>query len=399
MCYMINEDAPVIVQKFGGTSVATLERIKSVACIIANTKSKGKSIVAVVSAMAGVTNKFVSYVRNMGGIDSCAESDFVVSSGELVSAGLLAIALKDHGINAAPYAGWQVPIITNEEYGSATILDVQTDNITAALSRGIIPIVCGFQGITQSHRVTTLGRGGSDLTAVAIASAIGAQLCEIYSDVDGIYTVDPNIYGKANKITEINYMEMLEMSSYGAKVLQEQSVDYAMGKKVKIRVASSFIDSEGSFISDAVSVKQFVGIAVSRDLAQIKAYCRDITRVDEVLQLLSKNFISVEMFKDGVDNKIKIMLDKQKISKALSILSKVDILSGVKQVIMKKHFARISIIGRNFSKTVADTLENQLVSDGIKVFDTSVFEHRVNIIISSENMHFAVDVLHKYCGL
>ncbi|MDR0631663.1 MAG: aspartate kinase [Holosporaceae bacterium] len=386
-----------IIQKFGGTSVATLERIKNVANIIANFHQNKRSVIAVVSAMAGVTNKFIGYAHALNVCEGDPEYDYVVSSGELITAGLLAMALRNLGLRAKPYSAWQVPILTDDNYGRAVIQKIDTNNLQKDTAEGIIPVICGFQGINTENRVTTLGRGGSDLTAVAVASAVKADLCEIYSDVDGVYTVDPNLYNEARRIDEISYHEMLEMASQGAKILQEQSVDYAMKKEVVIRVASSFIDNKGTIISGKTPSEGFRGLAVTPSLSQIKIVCQNGPQF--CVDLLNKYFIKAEILKNGDPFKFDVLLDKKKITVALRILRNCDSVESARQVISCKPSSRISVIGSSISTKTSNLLINALKTKRIEVSESSLTDHKINLVVLSDKLLESVALLHKHCGL
>jgi len=385
-----------IVQKFGGTSVATLERIKHVAELIAKTHKK-LPVAVVVSAMAGVTNKFVECVQNLGNFEGDAEYDGVVSSGELVTAGLMAITLKTMGLKSRSYAGWQIPIETSCNYGSAVIQSVNPNNLMSDLQNGIIPVVCGFQGISPENRVTTLGRGGSDLTAVAISDALKANICEIYSDVDGVYTIDPNLYPQAHRIDKIHYDEMKEMAALGAKVLQEQSVDYAMKKNVRIRVASSFIENEGTIICSDIFPKKFSGLAVTQSLSQFKI-CHTPESDLKIIELLEENFIRCELIKAS-DGEFCILIDRQKIPLMQRIFAKENYVLSVKQKMIRKNFSRISVIGSEFTQNDAEKIVLILNQSKIEVFYCSIRKNGINLIVLTENLLKSIDVLHKNCGL
>jgi aspartate kinase len=377
--------------------VATLERIKNVANIIARSHFQGQRITAVVSAMAGVTNKFVGYVRNLNIYEGDPEYDYVVSSGELITAGLVAIALKNLGIKARSYSSWQVPILTNDNYGHAIIQKIDPINLQKDMEDGVVPVVCGFQGVSSENRITTLGRGGSDLTAVAIAAAVRADLCEIYSDVDGVYTIDPNLYNEAKRIDEINYYEMLEMAAQGAKILQEQSVDYAIKENVIIRVASSFIDNSGTIISGKISSKSFSGLAVTPSLSQIRVFHQK--SVENILELLKMNYIRTEILSDDDSEKIDIIMDKRKTSLAINLLKNCDFVKSVRQVVSRRPLSRISVIGASISSETADELANILESKKVEVFETSASGCRVDLTVTSGRLLESIAILHKYCGL
>ncbi len=385
-----------IVQKFGGTSVATLERIRRVAELIA-TSYRMQPVTVVVSAMAGVTNRFVEYAHDLGSAEGDAEYDSVVSSGELVTAGLLSITLKNMGLKSRSYAGWQIPIETSCRYGSAVIQSVNPNNLVKDLKSGIIPVVCGFQGISPENRVTTLGRGGSDLTAVAISDALKADLCEIYSDVDGVYTVDPNLYPQARCIDKIHYNEMKEMAALGAKVLQEQSVDYAMKKNVRIRVASSFVEHEGTIICSDIPEKKFSGLAVTQNLSQFKIR-HTLKSHLSIIKLLEQHFIRCEIIKT-LDGKFSLLIDRQKVPLMKSLLSKENHILDIKQEMVRKNFSRISVIGSNFNQDDHEKIISDLNRSKIEVFYCSIRKNGLNLIVLTESLLKSIDVLHKSCGL
>jgi aspartate kinase len=386
-----------VVQKFGGTSVATLERIKNVADIIARSYKKGQSVVAVVSAMAGVTNKFIGYVHNLNTYEGDPEYDQVVSSGEIITAGLLAISLKNCGLKARSYSSWQVPIITNSSYSNAVIQKIDSSNLKMDLSAGVIPVICGFQGVSYEQRVTTLGRGGSDLTAVAVAASVDADLCEIYSDVDGVYTVDPNLYAEAKRIDEISYREMLEMASHGAKILQEQSVNYAMQKGVAIRVASSFVDGSGTIISSKTSPKNFRGLAIVPSLSQIKVLHDE--NLSGIINILEERLIKTEIISQEGSSRVNILLDKKKTTLALNILKNCDFVRSARQIVAQKPFSQISVIGSFISSEAGKFLVKILEDKKIDIFKFSAAGYKVNLIIASDRLAEAIELLHKHCGL
>ena len=261
-----------IVQKFGGTSVADIERIKAVARRVKREVDAGNEVAVVVSAMAGATNQLVGWTNAMGEIPDPKEYDVVVASGEQVTAGLTALALQGLGVRARSFLGWQLPVRTDRAHGKARIEAIPSDALIAGMKSGEVAVVAGFQGVAADGRVTTLGRGGSDTSAVALAAALGAERCDIFTDVDGVYTTDPRIVAKAKKLDKITYEEMLEMASLGAKVLQTRSVELAMNHRVRVQVLSSFTEAPGTLVVDEEEIveKQVVsGIAYSRDEAKI----------------------------------------------------------------------------------------------------------------------------------
>lgn len=408
-----------IVQKFGGTSVATLDRIQNVAKIVADSRrSSNNDIVVVVSAMAGVTNKFADYVNALGANEGHPEYDTVLSSGELVTAGLTAIALQNAGIKSRSYASWQVPIITNCNHGRAVIQDVDPSNMVRDLSEGIVPVVCGFQGVSKdAARTTTLGRGGSDLTAVAVASAVGADVCEIYSDVDGVYTADPNLYASAQKIEQIGYAEMLEMAAQGAKVLQEQSVRYAMEKNVVIRVASSFIEAPGTLISPSAPAKTFCGMAITPMLSQLlltpknseqsvvpsepkesfgnECFSDDFRNA--VRDILANNFIQTDFLHRK--NRSTLLLNKHQAHLAVKLLRDTDFIAEVRYKFSRKPLSKLSIVGNGLSIEKAQDLVIELKQNHIDSFVGTISEHKINLLIAFEHLLDGISVLHKHCGL
>src|SRR6516162_64870 len=257
-----------IVQKFGGTSVAGVERIKNVARRVKSEVDSGNEVAVVVSAMAGTTNQLIDWTRTMSQLHDAREYDVVVSSGEQVTAGLLALAIQDLGIDARSWLGWQVPIRTDGVHGKARIETIEIDEIRRRLSQGQVAVMAGFQGVGPRGRITTLGRGGSDTSAVAFAAALDAERCDIFTDVDGVYTSDPRIVARARKLSRITYEEMLEMASQGARVLETRSVEMAMNHRVRVQVRSSFTDGPGTLLvdEDEIVEHQVVsGIAYSRD--------------------------------------------------------------------------------------------------------------------------------------
>ena len=261
-----------IVQKFGGTSVADTQRIKEAAKKVAFEHSQGHQVVVVVSAMAGVTNKLIEFKNCVNNGLDASEYDVVLSSGEQTSAALMALALQNMGVRARSWLGWQIPIWTDNVYGKARITGIETDLLENQLKKNEIVVVAGFQGLTPDKRITTLGRGGSDLTAVALAGALQARQCDIFTDVEGIYTCDPRIVSSASKLDKITYEEMMEMSSLGAKVLQTRAVELAMNYNVRIQVRSAFIDSPGTYLvsEDEIVEQQVVsGISHNRDEAKV----------------------------------------------------------------------------------------------------------------------------------
>src|SRR5579885_1089294 len=261
-----------IVMKFGGTSVADTDRIRAVAERIKREVEAGREVAVVVSAMAGATNQLVAWTNAIARLHDAREYDAVVASGEQVTAGLTAIALQEIGVRARSWLGWQIPVLTDDAHGKARIRGIETAELDRRMAGGEVPVVAGFQGLGSDRRITTLGRGGSDTSAVALAAALAADRCDIFTDVDGVYTTDPRIVAKARKLDKITYEEMLEFASQGAKVLQTRSVEMAMNHRVRVQVLSSFTDQPGTLVvdEDEIVEKRVVsGIAYNRDEAKI----------------------------------------------------------------------------------------------------------------------------------
>lgn len=385
-----------IVQKFGGTSVATLDRIKHAAEIIAKSHAEGNAVVAVVSAMAGTTNRFVDYVHSLGAHEGDPEYERVVSSGEMITAGLLAIALKKIGVPAKSYASWQVPIITDDNFGQAAIKNINPEKMQKDIFAGIVPVVCGFQGVTESGDITTLGRGGSDFTAVAVASALSADVCEIYSDVDGVYTIDPNLYAKAVRLHDVNYDEMLEMAAQGAKVLQEQSVAYAKEKKVVVRVVSSFVENPGTIISPSAQPKDICGFAITNKLANLRiTYKSETDLSDEFVDILQNRFVRAGVMKSKPGQTV-ITMDSKKLPLAKVILKNHEKISSLKQEVMPKAISKISIIGSAIDET---KIVNALRENKIGVVNYHKNARRLDLIIFAPQLLKAISFLHTTCGL
>jgi len=261
-----------IVMKFGGTSVGDVDRIKNVAQRVKRAVQEGNEVAVVVSAMSGATNQLVEWCRQVAPLHDPKEYDTVVSTGEQVTIGLLAIALQDIGVPARSWCGWQVPVRTDGTHGKARIEVIETQEMQVRMASGEVAVVAGFQGLGPDNRISTLGRGGSDTSAVALAAALGADRCDIYTDVEGVYTTDPRIVSKARKLDKITYEEMLELASVGAKVLQTRSVEVAMKHHVRVQVLSSFVDAPGTLVCDEEEIVEqelVSGIAYSRDEAKI----------------------------------------------------------------------------------------------------------------------------------
>jgi aspartate kinase len=400
-----------IVQKFGGTSVADIERIRAVAKRVKKEVDAGNQVAVVVSAMAGVTNQLVNWVSDISGLHDAREYDVVVATGEQVTTGLLALALQDLGVPARSWLGWQVPVRTDATHGKARIQDIETAELEARMAKGEVPVVAGFQGIARDGRITTLGRGGSDTSAVALAAALGADRCDIYTDVDGVYTTDPRIVAKAKKLDKITYEEMLEMASVGAKVLQTRSVELAMKKGVRVQVLSSFTDEPGTLIVDEdeiVEQELVSGVAYSRDEAKITlARVADRPGVAAaIFGPLAEASVNVDMIvqnvsADGKTTDLTFTVTKGDLDRAIDILSKRRAELGYADLISDRNVVKVSVIGVGMRSHagVAQRMFRALAEKGINIQAITTSEIKVSVLIAEEYTELAVRALHSAYGL
>ncbi len=409
-----------LVMKFGGTSMADLERMRRVARIVAAEVAKGKKVAVVVSAMAGKTNELVAWTDGAGraaqGVpDGDEEYDAVVSSGEQVTSGLLAQILKNQGLNARSWMGWQVPIITDNAHGKARIEEIPPDKLAAALDGGEIAVIPGFQGVTRDGRVTTLGRGGSDTSAVAVAAALKAP-CDIYTDVDGVYTTDPRIEAKARRLAKISYEEMLEMASLGAKVLQTRSVELAMAHKVPVRVLSSFAEpgeseNQGTLVCDEEEIveKRIVsGVAFSRDEAKITllGLPDQAGTPARVFSLLAEANVNVDMIVQGQARSadtvnMTFTVGRRDADKAQKIMEKAQHELSFEEIRVDQEVSKVSVVGVGMRSHVgvAETMFRVLAEKGIKLQAISTSEIKISVLIDAAYTELAVRALHAAYGL
>ena len=397
-----------IVLKFGGTSVGSIDRIKKITKIILNYKRKKNNVVVVSSAMSGVTNDLVKKSKLISNNFNEAEYDVLVSSGEQVSCALIAGALNHLGLKARSWMSWQVPIITEGPYSSARINKILTGDLQKYLKIGGIPVVTGFQGINKNSRLTTLGRGGSDATAIMIAKFLKADECIIYTDVDGIYTTDPRIHKKAKKIKQIEYDEMLEMASLGSKVMQPTSVQDAKLNNINISVKSSFINKSGTLITKSCKKKEFsnqiiTGISSTKNDAKITiAGVKDKPGVAALIfEPLSKNLINVDMVVqnislDGKETDLTFTIKSEDVKKTEKIIKENKKISYQK-LSFNKNLAKISIIGVGMitASGITYRMFKALASKKINIMVISTSEIKISVLISSKFIKKAVAVLHK----
>ncbi len=399
-----------IVMKFGGTSVADLERIRIVAARVKKEFDDGNQVAVFVSAMAGTTDQLVSWVEEISPLHDAREYDSVVSAGEQITAGLLALALQDLGVPARSWLGWQIPFRTNQVHGAARIEEIGTQDLLSRMENGVVCVMAGFQGISADNRVTTLGRGGTDTSAVALAAALNADRCDIYTDVDGVYTADPRIVPQARKLEKITYEEMLEMASLGAKVLQTRSVAMAMNHKVRVQVLSSFINEPGTMVVDEEEIveKQVVsGIAYAKNEAQITivGVKNKPGIASDVFSSLADGNINVDMIiqnetEDGNKTDVTFTVPDNDLEKARMILQSADDIE-FDTILTDSNVVKISVIGVGMRSHagVAATMFKTLADKGINIQVISTSEIKISVLIDAEYTELAVRALHTAYGL
>ncbi|MBL9033839.1 MAG: aspartate kinase [Rhodospirillaceae bacterium] len=397
--------------KFGGTSVANIERIRAVALRVKREVDAGNEVAVVVSAMSGVTNQMVAWCGELSPLYDAREYDVVVASGEQVTSGLLAIALQTIGVNARSWLGWQIPIETDDAHGKARIGAIRTEELEKRFAQGQVAVVAGFQGVGSDNRVTTLGRGGSDTSAVALAAALKADRCDIFTDVDGVYTTDPRIVAKARKLDKITYEEMLEMASLGAKVLQIRSVEMAMKHNVRVQVLSSFEDKPGTLVvnEDEIMEQELVsGIAYSRDEAKIT-----------LLKVADRPGIAASIFGPLSDANINVDMIVQNVSESgdttdmTFTVSKADferakqVIEGQRNrvqfagMIADSNVVKVSVIGVGMRSHagIAQRMFQALAEKGINIQVISTSEIKISVLVAEEYTELAVRALHTAYGL
>jgi aspartate kinase len=402
---------PRIVMKFGGTSVADTERIKAVARRVKREVDGGADVAVVVSAMSGATNQLVDWTRAITPLHDAREYDVVVASGEQVTSGLTALALQELGISARSWLGWQIPVRTDDAHGKARIQKIETAEIERRFADGQVAVVAGFQGLGPDNRVTTLGRGGSDTSAVALAAALKADRCDIFTDVDGVYTTDPRIVAKARKLDKITYEEMLEMASLGAKVLQIRSVEMAMKHGVRLQVLSSFNDNPGTLVVDEEEIleqEMVSGIAYSRDEAKIT-----LTRVPDrpgvaaaIFGPLSDANINVDMIvqnvsQGGETTDLTFTVTKADLDRAMKVLNENHATLKFGELRPDSNVVKVSVIGVGMRSHagVAQRMFKTLAEKGINIQVISTSEIKVSVLIAEEYTELAVRSLHTAYGL
>ncbi len=400
-----------IVMKFGGTSVANQERINHVAQLVRAQYEAGYNVAVVVSAMSGETNKLVGYVDAISPIYDAREYDAVVATGEAITAGLLALTLQNIGVPARSWQGWQIPIITDDSHGSARIDHINCDKLRDRFAEGMVAVITGFQGVSEHGRITTLGRGGSDTSAVAVAAALKADLCNIYTDVDGVYTTDPRIVPLAKKMNKISHEEMLELASLGAKVLHIRSVELAMNHGVRLQVLSSFEDKPGTFVvkEDEIMEQEVVsGIAAQRDEAKITLVkVRDVPGVAaRIFGCLSNDNINVDMIIQSIsvdDNRtdMTFTIPRRDLARTIRLYEQHQDEIGFERIVADDKVAKISIVGVGMKSHsgVAQKVFQALAEKNINMQAISTSEIKISVLISEEYTELAVRALHTAFGL
>jgi aspartate kinase len=395
-----------IVQKFGGTSVGDLDRIRNVAQRVKSCVEAGDEVAVVVSAMAGTTNQLVEWAKQVGPMHDAREYDAIVSTGEQVTVGLLSIALQNIGVDARSWLGWQIPLRTDEVHGAARIEEIQADEIIKRLEQGQVAVVAGFQGIAPDGRISTLGRGGSDTSAVALAAAIQADRCDIYTDVDGVYTTDPRIMPKARKLDSITFEEMLEMASAGAKVLQTRSVAMAMRHHVNLQVRSSFTDAPGTLVQNEekqMEKQKVSGIAYSAEEAKITVVgLPDKPGIAaKIFGVLADLHINVDMIVQSASadlqkTDITFSLARIDLEKAVSDLTNLKDELAFERLVHDNNIAKISVIGTamrtqsGIAKQMFEVLSEKQIN--MQVISTS--EIKISVLIQADYTELAVRSLH-----
>jgi aspartate kinase len=391
--------------KFGGTSVADLDRIKNVARRVKTEVDAGNQVAVVVSAMSGVTNQLVGWCQDLSPLFDAREYDSVVATGEQVTAGLTAIALQTLGVEARSWQGWQVAIETDGQHSKARIEGIEGDELLTRMAQGQVPVVAGFQGIGPDNRVTTLGRGGSDTSAVALAAALKADRCDIYTDVDGVYTTDPRIVPGARKLNKITYEEMLELASVGAKVLQTRSVELAMKERVRVQVLSSFTDVPGTLVVDEDEIVEqeiVAGIAYSRDEAKIT-----VRQVPDrpgiaaaIFGPLSDAHVNVDMIVQNVSadgtTDMTFTVGKTDFLRAQAVLEEAKKTIGYAEITADQDVSKISVVGVGMRSHagVAGTMFKTLAEEGINIQVISTSEIKVSVLVAAKYTELAVRALH-----
>ncbi|MFN3399570.1 MAG: aspartate kinase [Ferrovibrio sp.] len=400
-----------LVMKFGGTSVGSVDRMKNVAAKVKREVEAGNQVAVVVSAMSGETNRLVDLCKQVDPVHDQREYDTVVAAGEQVTTGLVSMALQSVGVKARSWQGWQVPIRTDDMHGKARIQEIDGAAMLKDMAAGIVPVVAGFQGVGPGDRIATLGRGGSDTSAVALAAALQADRCDIYTDVDGVYTADPRIVKKARKLDKITYEEMLELASLGAKVLQTRSVEMAMNHRVRTQVLSSFADVAGTLVVDEEEIveKQIVsGVTYSADEAKVTLIgVADRPGIAAgIFGPLSDAGINVDMIvqnisEDGKKTDMTFTMGRSDLDRAVGILEKQEKNLGWMKLVPDRNVVKVSVVGVGMRSHagVAHIMFKALAEKNINIQAITTSEIKVSVLISADYTELAVRALHTAFGL
>ncbi|MDF1721771.1 MAG: aspartate kinase [Minwuia sp.] len=400
-----------IVMKFGGTSVGDVDRIRNAARRVKAEVEAGNEVAVVVSAMSGETNRLVGLTREVAAMHDAREYDVVVAAGEQVTIGLMAMALQDMEVNARSWLGWQLPVHTSDAHSAARIEGIETDEIVRRFGEGQVAVVAGFQGIAVDGRISTLGRGGSDTSAVALAAALKADRCDIYTDVDGVYTADPRIVKAAQKLDRITYEEMLELASLGAKVLQTRSVELAMNHGVRVHVRSSFSDTEGTLVVDEEEIveQQMVnGVTYAPDEAKVTLrQVADRPGVSAaIFGAMADANINVDMIvqnisEDGSTTDLTFTVGRDQLPRTLSLLDGLKDEVSYREVVSAADVVKVSIVGVGMRSHVgvAQTMFRALAEKGINIQVITTSEIKVSVLIAADYKELAVRALHTAFGL
>ncbi|MCB1784168.1 MAG: aspartate kinase [Alphaproteobacteria bacterium] len=406
----------LIVAKFGGTSVADIQRIENAAAKVVREVEAGNKVAVVVSAMSGVTNQLVDYCTQISPMHDVREYDVVVSSGEQITAGLMAMALQKKGITARSWLGWQIPILTNDVHGKARIEDIDTEELHKRLNAGEVAVVPGFQGVTKAGRISTLGRGGSDTSAVALAAALEADRCDIYTDVTGVFTADPRVVPDACKIPKISYEEMLELASLGSKVLQTRSVEMGAKSGVPIQVLSSFgehigSDLKGTLVTREESiVEQEVVSGIAHNLGEAKITVVGVKDVPGVaarlFEPLAKAAVNVDMIVQNISSNagttdMTFTVPRTDLQRAMKVLQEDTDFEEALDIRVNENVAKISVVGIGMKSHagVANTMFKTLAAKGINIEVISTSEIKISVLIDEDYAELAVRALHDAYGL
>ena len=399
-----------IVLKFGGTSVANIERLEHVAQKVKQEIAQNNQVVLVVSAMAGITNLLLSYTHALNPNHVTPEHDTVLSSGEQVTSGLLAMALNQIGIPARSFLSWQIPILTDSGFTNARITIIQTEELEACLKEKCVPIIAGFQGLSPQGRLTTLGRGGSDTTAVALAAALKADYCNIYTDVEGVYTADPRLVPKARKLGTITYAEMFEMAAQGAKVLQARSVELAMKHRIPLRVLSSFVDAPGTNViyeRNPMEKALVSGIVHNQDEVKVTlvAVPDEVGMAAQIFGALADERIHIDMIVQNLSREgradLTFTTQKSDIERAVTLLEDIKEKVGFSDILIDRSIVKISVIGVGMRSNleIASVLFKTLAEKGINIQLISTSEIKISVIIPHQHTPLAMCALHTAYNL